>query len=377
MEKIIEDIDILLTSMDMMVKEMKDTASDMAELMNVIEVIPENILQIKDIFKRQCLTIKATAGNYEIESLEIRDLIKNKTGKIDIPSSSSDEQMMDVISEKEKELKAKESYSFRPQSDKTSSFEKIIQNPIIQDPVELQTLMMKELHSLYNTDTRFVDFKGVYPRINYLQGCNPDEVRYWYEFGAVNSIYLTPPNFPELFKMPIWLQNSVKECYKNNPMISYKDLLMLKFLSAGPDFYEEYRYPAYHFIQLVITEDKEDIIEKFRKPFHGFYKEGIRIRRAIGLRIILQAMETALKRDFRTYGGESLFSPIMIAPARRSPPRAITYLQQRMKRIERGIIKSSPDAQDRFCIQRDHKRQGGEICPACSKNKDITIIPDD
>ena len=377
MEKIAEDIDILLTRMDIMVKEMKDTASDMAELMDVIAVIPENMVEIKGIFKRQCLTIKTNAGNYEIESIQIKDLIKGKKRKVDIPSSSSDEQMMDIISEKENEMEIKRSYSFRPQSDKTSSFEKIIQNPIIEDPVELQTLMMKELYSLFNTDTRFVDFKGIYPRINYLQGCNPDEIRYWYEFGAVNSVYLTPPNFPEISKMPMWLQSSLKECYRNNPMINYKDQLILKFLSAGPDFHEEYRYPAYHFIQLVKAEDKERKIETFRKPFHGFYLEGIRIRRSIGLRIILQAMETTLKRDFRTYGGESLFSPIMIAPARRSPPRAITYLQQRMKRIERGVIRSSPDAQRRFCVQRNHQEEGGEICPACSKGKDITIIPDD
>ena len=94
MEKIIEDIDIMLTRMDIMVKEMKDTASDMAELMDVIAVIPENMVEIKGIFKRQCLTIKANAGNYEIESIQIKDLIKGKKRKVDIPSSSSDEQMM-------------------------------------------------------------------------------------------------------------------------------------------------------------------------------------------------------------------------------------------------------------------------------------------
>ena len=66
-------------------------------------------------------------------------MIKGKKRKVDIPSSSSDEQMMDIISEKENEMEIKRSYSFRPQSDKTSSFEKIIQNPIIEDPVELQT----------------------------------------------------------------------------------------------------------------------------------------------------------------------------------------------------------------------------------------------
>ncbi|GKD88027.1 hypothetical protein Tco_1359181 [Tanacetum coccineum] len=315
MEKIVEDLDILLSRMDIFVSEIKDTASDMAELMNIVGVVPENILQVKDIFKRQCMTIAANASNYKIDILRLRALLKEK-------------------------------------DDKTLSFEKPIQNPIVQDPVELQVLTMNELYSLPSTSIMFVDFKGVYPRINYLQASNPDEIRYWYEFGAINLIYLTPPDFPEVSEMPMWLQ-------------------------TGPDFHDEYRYPSYHFIELVIVNDKYNNMDKFRKPFHGFSREGIRVRRSIRLRINLTTMETALKIDFKTYRGESKFSPVMIAPAKKSPSGAIMYLQQRMEMIERGLIKSSPDTQNKFCVQRSHARQGGGICPACSKNKEVTVIPDD
>ncbi|GJX01013.1 hypothetical protein Tco_0184926 [Tanacetum coccineum] len=338
MEKIVEDLDILLSRMDIFVSEIKDTASDMAELMNIVGVVPENILQVKDIYKRQCMTIATIASNYKIDSLQIRALVKENYGKTDIPSCSSDEQIMDLFSQKEEKIEVKKTYSFRPQTDKTLSFEKTIQNPIVQ------VLTMKELYSIPSTSIRFVDFNGVYPRINYLQDSNPDKNRYWYEFGAINSIYLTPPDFPEVSKMPMWLQSSIKECYQNNPIINYKDQLMLKFLSAGPNFHNEYRYPTYHFIQLVILNEKDNNMETFRKPFHGFSREGIRIRRAIRLRIILTTMETTLKRDFRTYGGESNFSLVMIAPVKKSLLGAIMYLQQRMKMTERGIIKSSPDA---------------------------------
>ncbi|GJW26998.1 hypothetical protein Tco_0040809 [Tanacetum coccineum] len=212
MEKIVEDLDILLSRMDIFVSKIKDTASDMAELMNVVGVVPENILQVKDKFKRKCMTIATNASNYKIDSLQIRALVKENSGKTDIPSCSSDEKMMDLISEK----------------------------------------------------------------------------------GET--------------------------------------------------------------IELIIVDDKDNNMETFRKPFQGFSREGIRIRRAIGLRIILTAMETTLKRDFRTYKGESHFSPIMIAPVKKSPSGAIMYLQQRMKRIERGLIKSSLDTQKRFCVQRNHAR---------------------
>ncbi|GJZ09286.1 hypothetical protein Tco_0543569 [Tanacetum coccineum] len=101
MEKIVEDLDILLRCMDIFVSEIKDTASDMAELMNIVGVVPENILHVKDIFKRQCMTIAANASNYKIDSLQIRALVNENSGKTDISSCSSDEQMMDLISEKE------------------------------------------------------------------------------------------------------------------------------------------------------------------------------------------------------------------------------------------------------------------------------------
>ncbi|GJX53972.1 leucine-rich repeat receptor-like serine/threonine-protein kinase BAM1 [Tanacetum coccineum] len=74
MEKIIEDLDILLSHMDIFVNEMKDSASYVAELMKIVVVIPDNILQIKDIFKRQCITIAVNASNYKIDSLQIRAL---------------------------------------------------------------------------------------------------------------------------------------------------------------------------------------------------------------------------------------------------------------------------------------------------------------
>ncbi|GJX01012.1 hypothetical protein Tco_0184925, partial [Tanacetum coccineum] len=137
--------------MDIFVSKIKDTASDMAELMNIVRVVPENILQVKDIFKRQCMTIAANASNYKIDSLQIRALVKENYGKTNIPSCSSDEQMIDLIYEEEEKIEVKETYSFRPQTDKTLSFEKIIQNPIVEDPVELQILTMKELYSLPST----------------------------------------------------------------------------------------------------------------------------------------------------------------------------------------------------------------------------------
>ena len=69
---------------------------------------------------------------------------------------------------------------------------------------------MRELFELGNLDYRYVDFNGVYPRINFLQDSSPEEVRKWYDFGAINSIHMSSPNFPEIALLPFWIKEGVK-----------------------------------------------------------------------------------------------------------------------------------------------------------------------
>jgi hypothetical protein len=44
--------------------------------------------------------------------------------------------------------------------------------------VELQALMMKALCALSDTNYWYVDFGGIYPKINYLQASLLEEIRY-------------------------------------------------------------------------------------------------------------------------------------------------------------------------------------------------------
>lgn len=385
MEETGQQLDKRLKMMNEQIKAIKEIATDMEELMDIVETIPEHISEIKGLVKRQSRLINDKVVMYEFDSMKMHLLIKHQIlekidmnfdfEKEDIPSTSSADHVMESTPDEE----VKDSFSFNPQSDKTTNFGKMIQPPnmttmekLIQqfpfqiDPVERQRNKMMQLYNLSQTETRYVDFTGVYPRLNYLQGSSAMEIRYWYDFGAINMIYLTSPNFPELSELPRWILTSVKNCYINNPSMTPKDTLALKFLSAGPDFYNDYYYPAYHFMHLEKCQSFSCKIDTSRKQFSNFNENDIHYRRAIGIRVVLQGMEATLKRQFRTYGGESKNSPIIVAPARKSPDAAINFLKSKIDLLETGYIRSSPQAQYRICKAREHTK---DICPSCSQDK--------
>ncbi|KAL5856420.1 hypothetical protein ACOSQ3_003878 [Xanthoceras sorbifolium] len=152
-----------------------------------------------------------------------------------------------------------------------------------------------------------------------------------------------------------------------------KDIIILKFLSAGPDLYKEERYPVYHFIQISKVESFSITTQKLRKEFPRFEEKYIHYRRAIGIRIVLQGLEVSCKRGFRTYGGNKILSSIMISPAKATPIAARNYMATKIKLLNsEAIIRSSPQAQERVCQFRQHELG---TCPACtfeikSKGKD-------
>ena len=51
-----------------------------------------------------------------------------------------------------------------------------------------------------------VDKYGIYPRIHVFQGANPEEIRDWYDFGSIATIYMTSPNFPEIERLLGWIK---------------------------------------------------------------------------------------------------------------------------------------------------------------------------
>ena len=95
-----------------------------------------------------------------------------------------------------------------------------------------------------------VEKSGIYLRIHFLKGANPEEIRDWYDFGSIATIYMTSPNFPEIERLPRWIKDGVKDHFGNNPMINLNDVIALDFFSASPNFDENQTYHVRHFIKM-------------------------------------------------------------------------------------------------------------------------------
>ncbi|KAL0292261.1 UNVERIFIED_CONTAM: movement protein [Sesamum calycinum] len=89
-----------------------------------------------------------------------------------------------------------------------------------------------------------------YNRVWMLEGSKPEEVREWYEFGALASVHTMSPSFPKISKLPEWISGAVYDSWKNNPHLKRGDILELKFISAAPETVGKGLHSTFHFIKL-------------------------------------------------------------------------------------------------------------------------------
>lgn len=72
------------------------------------------------------------------------------------------------------------------------------------------------------------------------------EVKTWYEFGALASVYTTSASFPEISALLKWIQEVVPETWATNDYLSMVDILKLYFFSAAPEPVEKSSHEAFH-----------------------------------------------------------------------------------------------------------------------------------
>ena len=134
----------------------------------------------------------------------------------------------------------------------------VLNNIIKEHPfVSEYNSLMRELYVLQNIETYYMDFTGIYPQINCMQGCDSNFIQKWHNFGIINAIYMTTPTFPKISKLPRWIQEGVRHIYQNNPTYGPKDILILKIISIGPDFEDSNRYDAFHHIKVMKFDELE------------------------------------------------------------------------------------------------------------------------
>ncbi|KAK4391518.1 movement protein [Sesamum angolense] len=101
-----------------------------------------------------------------------------------------------------------------------------------------------------NPSKTIIETSGKYNRVWMMEGSKLEEVREWYEFGALASVYTMSPSFSKISKLPEWISGAVYDSWQNNPHLKRGDILELKFISAAPEMAGKGSHPAFHFIKL-------------------------------------------------------------------------------------------------------------------------------
>ncbi|KAL0442227.1 UNVERIFIED_CONTAM: hypothetical protein Sradi_0161600 [Sesamum radiatum] len=101
-----------------------------------------------------------------------------------------------------------------------------------------------------NPSKTIIETSETYNRVWMMEESKPEEVREWYEFGALASVHTMSPSFSEISKLPKWISGVVYDSWQNNPCLKRGDILELKFISAAPETAGKGSHPAFHFIKL-------------------------------------------------------------------------------------------------------------------------------
>ena len=258
--------------------------------------------------------------------------------KINISEESNTEQ------KKFEKGESSQTISLRPQTSRTKPiFETNEMNPD-KELIKLHSDMMERLFGLSDTKNMIIDKSGIDPRIYFLQGADPEEIRDWYDFGSIATIYLTTPDFPEIYNLPGWIKEGVKDNFENNSLITINDTIALDFFNGSPDFEYNQRFPVWHFIRMRKVIQERNMISNTFKPFN---EENIHYRRGLGLIVVKRQMESALKRPFRSSGKPYRLGSIMISvDCRATPDSAKRFLSKKINLIEAGELLSSQYALD-------------------------------
>ena len=324
MSRIFDKILVLADYLDRMV-ETENTLDEAKK--DVKSFIRDFENTIKDFTTQEMILTAHLRGNIDLSKIDLKT--EEKTFEKGESSQSS------------------QPLSLRPNTSKAKPiFEK---REIIQEPeiLKLHTETMEKLYNLSDTDLRIVDKSGIYPRVYFLQGSNPEEIREWYDFGSLATIYQTTPDFPEIERLPAWIREGVMDNFANNSLIRMDDTLALDFYSASPDFENEHRFPVWHFIRMRKVSHERNMISNTKKIFKSFSEENFHYRRGLGLIVVLRQMESALKRPFRSYGKPDRLGSIMISTdCRSTPDYAKRFLSKKIHLIEAGELISSQYALD-------------------------------
>ena len=207
MSKIFDQIMILADCLDRLV-ETENTLGKVKQ--NVKSFITDFENCVKDFTSSETILTAYLKGSLDLSKMDIKEDFDKDKKNFEKGESS-------------------QTISLRPQTEKAKPIFEKREIPQEKEILSLHSETMEKLYHLSYTKHMINDKSGIYPRIYFLQGSNPEEIRDWYDFGSIATIYLTTHDFPEIARLPGWIREGIQDNFTNNSLIKIDDTLALDF----------------------------------------------------------------------------------------------------------------------------------------------------
>ena len=158
-----------------------------------------------------------------------------------------------------------------------------------------------------NPSKTIIETSEKYNRVWMLEGSKPEDVREWYDFGALASVHTMSPSFSKISKLPEWISGAVFDSWQNNPHLKRGDVLEIKFVSVAPETAGKGSHPAFHFMKLqrpdMVAFNKIKAASGEAPLVSAISEDSISTRRAWGLWVCLTEMDK-VKYPFKIFSNK-------------------------------------------------------------------------
>ncbi|KAL0309340.1 UNVERIFIED_CONTAM: putative enzymatic polyprotein [Sesamum radiatum] len=223
-----------------------------------------------------------------------------------------------------------------------------------------------------NPSKTIIETSGKYNRVWMMEGSKPEEVREWYEFGALASVHTMSPSFPKISKLPEWISGAVYDSLQNNPHLKRGDILELKFISAAPEMAGKGSHPAFHFIKLqrpdMVAFNRIKATTEEAPLVSAISEEDISTRRAWGLWVCLTEMDK-VKYPFKIFSNKVNGSFLLNSMTGKSTEFAESMFEKKRMLIWENKLPATEVTRMKACNMLHVGQWHNHVCPCCEKQE--------
>ncbi|KAK4409353.1 putative enzymatic polyprotein [Sesamum angolense] len=198
-----------------------------------------------------------------------------------------------------------------------------------------------------NPSKTIIETTGKYNRVWMMKGSKPEEVREWYEFGALASVHTMSPSFSEISK----LRNG---------------------LVGAPEMAGKGSHPAFHFIKLqrpdMVAFNRIKATTEEAPLVSAISEDDISTRRAWGLWVCLTEMDK-VKYPFKIFSNKVNGSFLLNSMTGKSTEFAESMFEKKRMLIWENKLPATESTRMKACNMLHVGQWHNHVCPCCEKQE--------